>query len=98
MKVHPGRYYTVNFFAENLTDRKLAGQAIPSIAPGTAAQYLKKAECFCFSRQEFEPHRERKLPVRFVIDPALPESVKDMTLSYTFFDITEKQQQNLPIP
>lgn len=92
MKIHPGQYYTVNFYAENLTDHKLAGQAIPSIAPGTAAQYLKKTECFCFSRQEFEPHKERKMPVRFVIDPAVPETVRDMTLSYTFFDITEKQQ------
>ena len=92
MKIHPGQYYTVNFFAENLTDHKLAGQAIPSIAPGTAAEYLKKTECFCFSKQEFEPHKERKMPVRFVIDPAIPDTVRDMTLSYTFFDITEKQQ------
>jgi len=92
LKVHPGQYYTVNFYAENQTDRMLAGQAIPSIAPGWAAQYLKKAECFCFSRQEFEPYKERKLPVRFVIDPALPDTVNDMTLSYTFFDITNKNQ------
>jgi cytochrome c oxidase assembly protein subunit 11 len=28
------------------------------------------------------------MPVRFVVDPALPKDVKDMTLSYTFFDIT----------
>lgn len=92
IKVHPGQYYTVNFYAENLTEQLLAGQAIPSIAPGWAAQYLKKAECFCFSRQEFEPHKERRMPVRFVIDPGLPDTVKDMTLSYTFFDITNKSQ------
>lgn len=90
MKVHPGQYYTVNFFAENLTDHKLVGQAIPSIAPGEAAQYLKKTQCFCFNEQEFEPHKERKMPVRFVIDPALSTGVKDVTLSYTFFDITAK--------
>ncbi len=92
LKVHPGQYYTVRFYGENLTDRKLVGQAIPSIAPGLHAEYLKKAECFCFSAQEFEPHREREMPVRFVVDPALPKDVKEMTLSYTFFDITDRKQ------
>lgn len=92
LKIHPGQYYTVNFYAENLTDRKLVGQAIPSIAPGLFAEHLKKAECFCFSEQEFEPHKERQMPVRFVVDPAIPEDVKDLTLSYTFFDITNRKQ------
>lgn len=92
LKIHPGQYYTVKFFAENLTDRKLVGQAIPSVAPGLATPYLKKTECFCFSEQEFEPHRMREMPVRFAIDPAVPADIKDMALSYTFFDITEKKQ------
>jgi cytochrome c oxidase assembly protein subunit 11 len=91
LKVHPGQYYTVNFFAENTSDRKIVGQAIPSIAPGLFAGFLKKAECFCFSEQAFEPHRERMMPVRFVIDPDIPAEVKDMTLSYTFFDITDRR-------
>jgi cytochrome c oxidase assembly protein subunit 11 len=92
MKIHPGQYYTVKFFGENLTDRKMVGRAVPSIAPGWATQYLRKTECFCFSEQEFEPHKLREMPVRFVIDPALPENVKEMTLSYTFFDITDQKQ------
>ncbi|MGX2039090.1 cytochrome c oxidase assembly protein [Methylocaldum sp. MU1018] len=92
MKIHPGQYYTVKFYAENTSDKKMIGRAIPSIAPGVASEYLSKAECFCFSEQEFEPHKLREMPVRFVIDPSLPENVKDMTLSYTFFDITEKNQ------
>jgi cytochrome c oxidase assembly protein subunit 11 len=92
MKIHPGQYYTVKFYAENLTDHKMIGRAIPSIAPGWATQYLKKSECFCFSEQAFEPHKLRELPVRFVIDPSVPDNVKDITLSYTFFDITDKKQ------
>ncbi|MGZ8217293.1 cytochrome c oxidase assembly protein [Methylomagnum sp.] len=92
MKIHPGQYYTVKFFGENQTDRKMVGRAIPSIAPGWATQYLKKTQCFCFSEQEFEPHKQREMPVRFVINPALPDNVKDITLSYTFFDITDKKQ------
>lgn len=92
MKVHPGEYYTVNFYAENLSDKPLIGQAIPSVAPGLAAPSLKKTQCFCFTEQTFEPHKERKMPVRFVIDPGLSSDVVDMTLSYTFFDITDKKQ------
>jgi len=90
LKLHPGQYYTVNFYAENTSDKKLVGRAIPSISPAWSSAYLKKVECFCFSEQEFEPHHERKMPVRFVIDPAVQADTKEMTLSYTFFDVTEK--------
>ena len=92
LKVHPGQYYTVNFYAENTSDKKLIGRAIPSSSPAWASSHLKKAECFCFSEQEFEPHKGREMPVRFVVDPALQTDIREMTLSYTFFDITEKTQ------
>ncbi|WP_305908500.1 cytochrome c oxidase assembly protein [Methylomarinum sp. Ch1-1] len=89
MKIHPGQYYTVNFYAENKTDQSMVARAIPSVSPGLAAEYLKKTECFCFSEQTFEPHEKKTMPVRFVIDPALPERYKTVTLAYTFFDNTE---------
>jgi len=92
MKIHPGQFYTMNFHAENRSAGRLVGQAIPSVAPGFASPYLKKTECFCFTAQEFEPRQEKVMPVRFVVDPSIPADVKDMTLSYTFFDITDKQQ------
>lgn len=91
LKVHPGEYHNVKFFGTNQTDRPLVGRAIPSIAPGWATQFLKKTECFCFAEQTFMPHVEKEMPVRFAIDPALPENVGDITLSYTFFDITESK-------
>ena len=92
LRVHPGEYQTVKFFGINQSALTMVGRAIPSIAPGWATQFLKKTECFCFSEQTFEPHKEREMPVRFVIDPALTGTVADLTLSYTFFDITEKQK------
>ncbi|QSA98766.1 cytochrome c oxidase assembly protein [Methylococcus sp. EFPC2] len=97
IKIHPGQFYTVKFYAENTSDRGLIGQAIPSVAPGTASPLLKKAQCFCFTAQKFEPHQEREMPVRFVVDPSLPADVKDMTLSYTFFDITDKKQDQIQV-
>lgn len=97
IKIHPGEFYTVKFYAENTSDHPLVGQAIPSVAPGLASPLLKKAQCFCFTRQEFEPHKEREMPVRFVVDPSLPADIKDMTLSYTFFDITDKKQDQIQV-
>jgi cytochrome c oxidase assembly protein subunit 11 len=91
MKIHPGKTYTVYFWAENLTGEKLIGQAIPSFSPGLAARYLKKTECFCFSSQTFEAHEKKKMPVQFVMDPAIPKEYKDVTLAYTFFNITDKK-------
>lgn len=90
LKVHPGQYYTVNFYAENTSEQKLVGRAIPSISPVWASAQFKKTECFCFSEQAFEPHKGRQMPVRFVVDPALAADITEMTLAYTFFDITEK--------
>ncbi len=90
IKIHPGKYYTVNFFAENKTDKKMLARAIPSVTPGLAAEYFKKTECFCFTEQTFEPQEGKIMPVRFVVDPELPEKYKTITLAYTFFDNTEK--------
>ena len=94
MKVNPGKYYQVYFTAKNTTERRLTGQAIPSFTPGLAAKYLKKTECFCFAQQAFEPGESKRMPVRFVIDPAMPERYSDVTLAYTFFDVSNKQANN----
>jgi cytochrome c oxidase assembly protein subunit 11 len=94
LKVHPGEYYTVNFYAENKTDSVMVAQAIPSISPGLAAEYFKKTECFCFTEQAFKPREGRTMPVRFALDPKLPAEYKIITLAYTFFDKTDKPHKN----
>src|SRR5262245_35753476 len=49
MTVHPGRLYETEFFAHNLTGRAQLAQAVPNIAPGRAAGFFRKTECFCFT-------------------------------------------------
>lgn len=85
LEVEPGRLYSATFMARNLSNQHLTGQAIPSVAPGQGAKYLKKTECFCFKSQDFEPMESRELTVQFYLDPALPEYVDRLTLSYTMF-------------
>ena len=85
--VHPGEVTQVMYEIVNTTNRPLTGQAIPSYGPQNAAQYFRKLECFCFSKQTLAPGERRQMAVVFVIDPALPKDVATITLSYTFFEV-----------
>jgi len=85
--VHPGAMTTVVYEVVNTQSRTVKAQAIPSYAPQSAMPHFKKVECFCFQEQVLGPNEARQMPVVFFIDPALPREVKNITLSYTFFEI-----------
>ena len=86
MTVNPGKMYYATFTAKNLARSDKVAQAVPSVAPNTAAEYFTKIECFCFESQEFVAGEERAMPLQFIVNPDLPEFVDTITLSYTFFD------------
>jgi len=88
MRVHPGKLYDAKFYARNLTQVASVAQAVPSISPTGTARYFHKTECFCFSPQKFTAGESRELPVRFIVDPGLPNSVDKLTLAYTIYDTT----------
>jgi cytochrome c oxidase assembly protein subunit 11 len=90
MQVHPGRLYKTDFFAHNLTGHATVAQAVPNIAPGKAAGFFRKTECFCFTPQKFALNEARPMAVRFVVDPAIPRSIDRIVLSYTFYDETTR--------
>ena len=85
MQVRPGELYETTYFARNKSDRDVVGSATPSVAPARASQYFNKTECFCFTAQTLVAGETREMPVRFIVDPDLPEDVRTLTLSYTFF-------------
>jgi cytochrome c oxidase assembly protein subunit 11 len=89
MRIHPGKLYSAEFYARNLTSVASVAQAVPSIAPNSAARYFRKTECFCFSPQKFAVGEGRDMPVRFIVDPQLPPNVDRLTLAYTFYDATQ---------
>jgi len=89
MKIHPGKLYEAIFVARNTSDSHKVAQAVPSVSPSSAAKYLKKLECFCFTAQEFTAGEEKEMPVRFLIGSDLPEYIDTITLSYTLFDATK---------
>ncbi len=90
LEVHPGQMVQVMYEFQNVQNRTMAAQAIPSYAPRQAASHFNKLECFCFSQYTLAPGEKREWPVVFVIDPRLPKDVKTITLSYTFFEVGGK--------
>ena len=85
--VHPGAVTQAMFEVVNLTDHPITGQAIPSYGPPQAAQYFRKLDCFCFSKQTLAAGEKRDMPVVFVVDQKLPKDLSTITLSYTFFEV-----------
>jgi len=90
IQVHPGELATVVYEFQNVQDRRMAAQAIPSYAPSQAAAHFNKLECFCFNQYTLEPGEKKEWPVAFVIDPRLSKDVTTITLSYTFFEVGGK--------
>lgn len=90
MQVHPGELSTVMYEFQNIQNRRMAAQAIPSYAPQQAQAHFNKLECFCFNQYTLEPGEKKSWPVAFVIDPKLSKDVTTITLSYTFFEVGGK--------
>jgi cytochrome c oxidase assembly protein subunit 11 len=88
--VHPGELTTVMYEFQNVQNRTMSAQAIPSYAPAQAAPYFNKLECFCFNQYTLAPGEKKQWPVAFVIDPKLSKDVATITLSYTFFEVGGK--------
>jgi cytochrome c oxidase assembly protein subunit 11 len=89
VRVHPGELNEALFYVKNNTNRRMVGQAVPSVVPLTATDYFHKTECFCFTSQVLEPGEEMEMPMRFIVDSDLPPNVQSISLSYALFDITE---------
>ncbi len=85
--VHPGELVTVMYEFQNIQNRTMAAQAIPSYAPKQASAHFTKLECFCFSQYTLAAGEKKQWPVAFVIDPKLTRDVTTITLSYTFFEV-----------
>ncbi|KVW97354.1 cytochrome c oxidase assembly protein [Thiobacillus denitrificans] len=92
LRVHPGQLVQVEYEVVNTSDAPIVGQAVPSYGPARAAAFFKKIECFCFTPQTLAAGESRRMPVLFLLDPAMDRDVHTVTLSYTFFNIGTKAQ------
>lgn len=90
LRINPGDIILARYWVKNPTNTVLTGNAVPSISPGAATRHFKKIDCFCFREQTLAPGEERELAVTFWVDPALPHSITDITLSYAFYAVAGK--------
>ena len=88
--VHPGELTTVMYEFQNVQNKVMSAQAIPSYAPKQAEAHFNKLECFCFNQYTLAPGEKKSWPVVFVIDNKISKDVKTITLSYTFFEVGSK--------
>lgn len=90
LRVRLGEQVTVNYVAENRSDRPTTGTATFNVQPAAAGVYFNKIECFCFTEQPLAPGEKVEMAVQFFVSPDLldePElrSTGTLTLSYTMF-------------
>ena len=76
---------TAFYVAMNAGSDAVTGQATYNVTPSEASLYFVKTECFCFTEQLLAANESKEMPVYFYIKPDLPEHIKDITLSYTFY-------------
>ena len=92
MMVQLGQTGLAYYKVKNESDKPMVGTATFNVTPIKAAPFFIKTECFCFTEQRVEPGQEISMPVLYFVDPQLDEDerlkdVKDITLSYTFFEV-----------
>jgi len=86
MTVPVGDMIAANYTVSNSTDKTVVGHAVFSVTPAEATLYLGKLECFCFTDQPLAAGEVKDMPMKFIISPHLPEHIKEVTLSYRFYE------------
>lgn len=85
-QVKPGQFVQLMVEVGNRQPHFAAMQALPVYLPASAAAYVHKLECFCFSQQLFSPGQLRRFPVVVVIDKQLPATLRQISLTYQVQD------------
>ena len=98
MTVRIGENALAFFEAYNPSSRAVAGTASYNVTPDAAGGYFSKIACFCFTEQVLQPGERVEMPVSFFVDPAIVQDaegrfVKEITLSYTFYETPLPEEQ-----
>lgn len=96
LEIHVGENKLAFFRAINKSNETVTGSAVFNVSPDYMGQYFTKIQCFCFTEQTLKAGETAEMPVSFFIDPAMlddrnAKTVRDMTLSYTFFKVKKPE-------
>ena len=88
--LHPGEVASVRYRVVNTLGRPVTAHAVMNTAPTSAARWIVKQECFCFSNQTLAAGEVREMPVVFHVSADAPRELSTISLSYTFFEAPAK--------
>jgi cytochrome c oxidase assembly protein subunit 11 len=95
MVVKIGEPSMAYFTATNAGSQSTTGTAMFNVTPAESGIFFNKIECFCFTEQTLKPGETIELPVQFFVDAAMlddadTKSIREITLSYTFYPTKSK--------
>jgi protoheme IX farnesyltransferase len=85
--VRRGEVTQVSYRFVNPSKHAIEFQAVHRVTPAMADTMFHKQLCFCFSRQRIMPGEVKTMPVRFVVDRALSDSVRALALDYALYEL-----------
>ena len=98
--IKPGQVSTIKFKVKNLGNETSTAVSTFNVVPDTAGKYFNKINCFCFEQQTLKSKESKEFEMAYFIDPKIVDDlstkeIKDITLSYTFFDVANfKKDKN----
>mgnify|MGYP006125273779 CR=1 FL=1 len=98
IEIIPGEVYEMDYTVKNLSDDQTLGIASYNVSPTKVGKYFSKVECFCFTEQPLQPREIAKLKLTFFVNPDFAKDeymndVNEITLSYTFFNKNDKNEE-----
>lgn len=92
----------VYYYARNRSDETVVARATFNVTPYKAAPYFFKIECFCFTEERLGPGESARMPLVLYVDGQMrkdldTEEVRDITLSYTFFNLTDLSPEEVEV-
>lgn len=93
-RVRIGETGIAYFDVTNTSDKPIQARASYNVVPEQTGAYFQKLQCFCFDDQTIAAGETKQFPMQYfiapeMVDDAEVDGVNEITLSYTFYPVTD---------